>query len=65
MLVPVDYKKFQDKLNALGPEQPYTEAEAAEAFHNLVGFVRALMAAEAEICGRRNISARQVLKSKD
>ena len=65
MLVPVDYKKFQDKLNALRPEQSYTEAEAAEAFHNLVGFVRALMAAEAEICGRRNISPRQVSKCKD
>lgn len=46
MLVPVDYKNFQKRLNALGPEQPYTETEAAEAFHNLVGFVRALIAAE-------------------
>lgn len=64
MLVPVDYKSFQAKLNAHSPEQPYTEAEAAEAFHNLVGFVRLLIAAEAEICGKR-ISPPQVPKPKE
>ncbi len=53
MLAPVDYKLFQTKLNAYSPDQPYTETEAAEAFHNLVGFVRLLIAAEAEICGKR------------
>ena len=63
MLIPVDYKAFQSKLNAYSPQQPYTEAEAAEAFQNLVGFVRLLMSAEQEICGR-NISALQVPKTK-
>ncbi len=60
MLAPVDYKLFQAKLNAYSPEKPYTEAEAAEAFHNLVGFVRLLIAAEAEICGSRKISQQQL-----
>ena len=64
MLAPVDYKSFQSKLNAYSPAQAYTEAEAAEAFHNLVGFVRLLIAAEAEICGKR-ISPPQVPKPKD
>lgn len=64
MLVPVDFKSFQTKLNAHSPEQPYTETEAAEAFHNLVGFVRLLIAAEQEICGKR-ISPPQVHKPKD
>jgi hypothetical protein len=59
MLVPVDTKAFQAKLNAYCPDQPYTEAEATEAFHNLVGFVRLLRAAEQEICGR-NISPHHV-----
>lgn len=64
MLVPVDYKSFQAKLNAHSPEQPYTEVEAAEAFHNLVGFVRLLISAEEEICGKR-ISPPQVPKPID
>lgn len=64
MLTPVDYKSFQAKLNAYSPEQPYTEAEAAEAFHNLVGFVRQLIAAEQEICGKR-ISSPQATKTKE
>jgi len=63
MLIPVDYKAFQTKLNAYSPQHPYTEAEAAQAFQNLVGFVRLLLAAEQEICGR-NISAPQVPKPK-
>ena len=64
MLVPVDYKASQAKLNAHNPEQPFTEPETAEAFHNLVGFVRLLIAVEAEICGIR-ISPPQVTKPKD
>jgi hypothetical protein len=63
MLAPVDYKSFQTKLNAHSPEQPYTEPEAAEAFHNLVSFIRLLTAAEQEICGKR-ISPPQVPKPK-
>ncbi len=64
MLVPVDYKSFQAKLNAHSPVQPYTEAEAAEAFHNLVGFVRVLIAAEAEICGSRKAPSAILQESK-
>lgn len=64
MLVPVDYKSFQAKLNAYSPEQPYTESEAAEAFHNLVVFVRLLIAAEAEICGSRKAPSAVAQKSK-
>ncbi len=43
MIVKVDYKRFQSKLNAYCPDNPCTEAEAAEAFHNLVGYVKLLM----------------------
>jgi hypothetical protein len=46
MIVPVDYKKFQAKLNAYCPDKPFTESEAIEAFHNLVGFVTVLMQIE-------------------
>jgi hypothetical protein len=53
MLVPVDYKKVQSKLNAYCPAQEFTEAQAAEAFHNLVGFVHLLMEVEKEICLRK------------
>jgi len=56
MLVTVDYKKFQDKLNAYSPEKPYTVEEATEAFHNLVGLVRLFRAVEQEVCGRKNLS---------
>lgn len=63
MEIKVDYKAFQAKLNAYCPNQPYTEAEATEAFHNLVGFVRLLMKAEEEICGRK-ISPPQIHKPK-
>lgn len=65
MKVRVDYKAFQTKLNAHCPDRPYTEDEATEAFHNLVGFVRALIKAEEEICGSRKISPRQASKPKD
>ncbi|MDD3289163.1 MAG: hypothetical protein PHX43_09240 [Alphaproteobacteria bacterium] len=43
MIVEVDYKHFQGLLNKHYPDNPVTEAEAAEAFHNLVGFVNLLM----------------------
>jgi hypothetical protein len=43
MIVPVDYKSFQKKLNAYCPNNPYSEDEATEAFHNLVGYVKTLM----------------------
>jgi hypothetical protein len=43
MIVEVDYKNFQSKLNAYCPENPVTESEAVEAFHNLVGFVNLLI----------------------
>ncbi|MDR3425133.1 MAG: hypothetical protein P4M13_08730 [Alphaproteobacteria bacterium] len=43
MIVDVDYKHFQELLNKHYPDHPVTEAEAAEAFHNLVGFVGLLM----------------------
>ena len=50
MSAPIDYKKFQAKLNAYSIGQSYTEAEAAEAFHNLVGLVRLFRSVEREIC---------------
>ncbi|MDD2324740.1 MAG: hypothetical protein PHW63_01825 [Alphaproteobacteria bacterium] len=55
MLVSVDYKKFQEKLNAYSPDKPYTEEEAAEAFHNLVGLVRLFREVEREVCARKNL----------
>ena len=42
MLVEVNYKQIQKILNEHDPEHPVTEAEAAEAFHNLVGFLNLL-----------------------
>jgi len=56
MKASVDYKKFQEKLNAYGPVKPYTVEEAAEAFHNLVGLVRLFKEVEREVCGRKNLS---------
>jgi hypothetical protein len=53
MNVPVDYKKFQEKLNVHCLDKPYTEAEATEAFHNMVGLVRLFMEVEREVCGRK------------
>ena len=55
MLIPVDYKKFQAKINAYCPETTYTEEDAAEAFHNLVGLVRLFREVEREICSKKNI----------
>jgi len=55
MLVSVDYKKFQEKLNAYCPDKTYTEEEAAEAFHNLVGLVRLFREVEQDVCARKNI----------
>jgi len=55
MLIEVDYKKFQEKLNAYAPEKPYTVEEATEAFHNLVGLVRLFREVEQEVCGRKNL----------
>lgn len=43
MIVKADYKHFQGILNKYYPDNPVTEEEAAEAFHNLVGFVSLLM----------------------
>ena len=43
MTIPVDYKHIQTIINEHRPDHPVTEAEAAEAFHNLVGFVNTLM----------------------
>ena len=56
MLVPVDYKRFQDKLNAHHPDVPYTLEEATEAFHNFVGLVRLCREVEREICARKKSS---------
>jgi hypothetical protein len=42
-MIEVDYKQFQKLLNEYYPDRPVTEGEAAEAFHNLVGFVTLLM----------------------
>jgi hypothetical protein len=36
----VNYKHIQSIINEQCAENPITEVEAAEAFHNLVGFVR-------------------------
>lgn len=64
MLVTVDYKKIQAKLNAHSPDNPYTESESIEAFHNMVGFVRLLIEAEKEICSRKNKSSKQAPETK-
>jgi hypothetical protein len=42
MLVEVDYKRIQKILNDCCPEHPVTEAEAAQAFHNMVSFIKIL-----------------------
>ena len=55
MNVPVDYKKFQEKLNVYSLDKPYTVAEATEAFHNMVGLVRLFMEVEREVCDRKNV----------
>jgi hypothetical protein len=34
----IDYKKFQEKLNACCPDSPITEGEAIEAYRNLGEF---------------------------
>lgn len=56
MNAPIDYKKFQAKLNAYNPATPYTEEEAAEAFHNLVGLVRLFRDVERDVCARKKSS---------
>ena len=55
MLIDVDYKKFQEKLNAYKVGEPYTLEEAVEAFHNLVGLVRLFREVERETCVRKNL----------
>lgn len=55
MLISVDYKAFQAKLNAYCPDKPYTEEEAVEAFHNLVGLVRLFREVDREVCTRKNL----------
>jgi hypothetical protein len=42
-MIKVDYKEFQAMINKYSPENPVTESEAAEAFHNLVGFINLLI----------------------
>ncbi len=42
MLVEVNYKRIQKIMNEHWPAQEVTEAQAAEAFHNLVGFLNLL-----------------------
>lgn len=56
MNAPIDYKKFQAKLNAYNAGQPYTVEEAVEAFHNLVGLVRLFREVEREVCARKKSS---------
>jgi len=55
MNVSVDYKKFHAKINAYSPDNPYTEEEATEAFHNMVGLVRLFIEVERELCGRKDV----------
>jgi len=55
MIIPVDYKKFQTKLNTYSPDKPYTEEEAAEAFHNVVSLIRLFREIEREVCARKNL----------
>ena len=55
MLIDVDYKEFQSLCNKHYPDEPVTEAEAAEAFHNLADFVLLLL----EIQERNRKEARQ------
>jgi len=43
MTIKVDYKEIQSMINEYCPDNPLTEAEATEAFHNLVGFVSLLI----------------------
>lgn len=43
MLVEVNYKNIQKILNDEHPERPVSEEEAAEAFHNFVGFMNVLI----------------------
>jgi len=43
MIVKANYKKFQSLMNSHYPEAPVNESEAAEAFHNLVEYIRVLM----------------------
>jgi hypothetical protein len=52
----VDYKKFQEKLNAYALGEPYTVEEATEAFHNLVGLVCLFRNVEREVCARKKSS---------
>ncbi|MGE3622347.1 MAG: hypothetical protein AB7H77_00540 [Bdellovibrionales bacterium] len=42
MLVEVNYKRVQTIMNEHWPECQVTEAQAAEAFHNLVGLLNLL-----------------------
>ena len=54
MLIDVDYKKFQEKLNAYKVGEPYTLEEAVEAFHNLVGLVQLFRTVERELCSKKS-----------
>lgn len=56
MLITVDYKKFQEKLNTYGPDVAYTLEEATEAFHNLFSLVRLFKEVEQEVYGIKKLS---------
>ncbi len=49
MIVEVNYKEIQVIINKYYPDNPVTEAEAVEAFHNLVGFVNLLIKINDEV----------------
>jgi hypothetical protein len=38
----IDLKKFHQTLNQYSPDEPLTQQEAGEAFHNLAGFMTLL-----------------------
>jgi hypothetical protein len=38
-----DLKKFHQTLNQYSPDEPLTQQEAGEAFHNLTGFMSLLI----------------------
>jgi hypothetical protein len=48
-MIEVDYKRFQGILNKYYPDNPVTETEAAEAFHNLADFINLLIQINNEV----------------
>lgn len=49
MLATIDSKEIQALFNKYRPDNPYTEEEAIEAFHNLVNFVNLLIEINDEV----------------